>query len=157
MTHEASAEPDLRGLAGRFADALQAVGFDFERPALATALRGYEEWLREPLRGLEWGESDCAMVVMEPTLGGRRSMYEIGLRRHVGEFGNDSSIELNLLYVADDAPGLRTLWGTTVEALGEPPAIWIADELRNEPAIAAALADDRPETAELRINGARIT
>jgi hypothetical protein len=156
MTYEAASAPDLRRLAGRFSDALQAVGFDFERPSLAAALRGYEEWLRKPVRGLEWGKSDCAIVAMEPTLGGRGS-YEIGLRRHVGDFGDDSSVELNLVYAVAQAPGFRGLWGTTVEALDEAPAIWIAGELRNEPAITAALADDRPVAAELRINGSRIT
>jgi hypothetical protein len=32
-------------------------------------------------------------------------------------------------------------------------AVWIAGELGQEPAIAAALVDDRPVAAELRING----
>jgi hypothetical protein len=110
MRHESATALDLRGLAGRFADALQAAGFDFERPSLATALRGYEEWLRKPVRGLEWGESDCAIVVMEPTLVGNGGTYEIDLRRHVGEpDGGEPCIDLNLVFDIDRAPGLRGL------------------------------------------------
>jgi hypothetical protein len=100
MTYEAKGEPDLRGLADRFADALQGVGFDLEHPTLSTALRGYEDWLRKPVSGLEWGESDCAIVVMEPMLGGRGA-YEIDLRRHVGDFGNEASVGLNVVYAVD--------------------------------------------------------
>jgi hypothetical protein len=40
-----------------------------------------------------------------------------------------------------------------VEAFDEAPAVWIARSLRCEPPIAAALADDRPVAAELRLNG----
>jgi hypothetical protein len=43
-------------------------GYDFERRSLAAALRGYEDWLRKPVRGFEWGESDCAIVAMEPLI-----------------------------------------------------------------------------------------
>jgi hypothetical protein len=46
--------------------------------------------------------------------------------------------------------------GTTVEAFDEAPATWITGQLRNEPAIASALADDRPVAAELRIDGSPI-
>jgi hypothetical protein len=142
---------DGRGLAGKFAEALRAAGFDFERPSLAAALRGYEAWLRRPVRGLEWGESDCAIVAMEPELDGT---YEIDLRRHLGEpDGSEPSIGLALTFALDRSPALRAQWGTTVEAFDDPPAIWIAGELRSEPAMAAALAEDAPVAAELRING----
>jgi hypothetical protein len=153
MRDEAAAAPDLQGLAGRFADALQAAGFDFERPSLAAALRGYEEWLRKPVRGLEWGESDCAIVAMEPLIAAGGA-FGIELRRHVGEpDGGEPSIDLQLVFRPDWTPGIRGLWGTVVEALDEPPALWIAGQLRHEPAIVAALADDRPFAALLRING----
>lgn len=154
MRCEAAAPPDLRGLAGGFADALAAAGFDFGRPTLAAALDGYERWLRKPVRGLEWGESDCAMVAMDAMLDGA---YEIDLRRHVGEpDGSEPCIDLNLRFDAARTPGLRGILGTTIEAFDEPPAVWIARTLRQEAAIEAALADDRPVAAELRCNGMRI-
>lgn len=83
---------------------------------------------------------------MEPVLA--NGTYAIDLRRYVGELGNESSIALNLAFAVDEVPGLRGLWGTIAEALDEAPAVWIAGELRNEPAIAAALADDRPASAD---------
>ena len=153
MRYETPAAPDLRGLAGGFADALAAAGFDFERP-IAAALDGYERWLRKPVRGLEWGESDRAIVVMDPMLKGA---YDIDLRRHVGEpDGSESCIDLNLTFDHARTPGLRGLWGTTIEAFEESSAVWIPCTLRQEPAIEAALADDRPVAAELRCNGMRI-
>jgi hypothetical protein len=154
MTYEAAAALDVRGLAGRFADTLQAAGFDFERPSLAAALQAYEEWLRKPVRGLEWGESDYAVVGMEPDIA--NGTYAIDLGRYLGELGNESSIALKLAFAVDEVPGLRGLWGTTAEALDEAPAVWIARELRNEPAIAAALADDRPAAADLWIDASRV-
>jgi hypothetical protein len=154
MRYEAEAVPDLRSLALGFADALAAAGFDFERPTLAAALDGYERWLRKPVGGLEWGESDCGIVVMEPMLDGG---YEIDLRRNVGEpDGSEPCIDLNLRFDAARTPGLRGLWGTTIEAFDEPPAVWIPCTLRQESAIEAALADDRPGAAELRCNGVRV-
>ena len=150
MSQEARAALDLRGLAGRFADALQAVGFDFERPSLATALRGYQEWLRTPVEGLEWGETDCARVFMEPILGS--GTYEIELARYVGEEGNEHSVELYLVFLVDATPGLAGLWGTDAEAFDDPPEVWIRGGLRHERAIKAALAHDRPVGAQLRIN-----
>jgi hypothetical protein len=111
MTNEASAALDVRGPAGRFAAALEAGGFDFERPSLEAALRGYEEWLRKPVRGLTWGESDCAIVVMEPELDGT---CEIDLRRHVGEpDGGEPSIGLILRFAPDRSPALCSQWGTS--------------------------------------------
>lgn len=102
------------------------------------------------MRGLEWGETDYAVVVMEPMLD---NTYEIELRRQLGELGSDSSVGLNFVFGVDRTPGLRGQWGTISEALDEAPAVWIARELRYEPAIAAALTEDRPVAAELRING----
>lgn len=61
-----------------------------------------------------------------------------------------------LVFQVDRTPELRDLWGTTVEAFDAVPAVWIGGELRREPAIGAALADDRPVAAELRCNGMRI-
>ncbi len=54
MSYEGASALDLRGLPGRFADALETAGFEFERPTLAPPLRGYENWLRKPVRGVEW-------------------------------------------------------------------------------------------------------
>jgi hypothetical protein len=151
MTYEVASALDVRGLTAQFAEALRAAGFDFERPSLAAALRGYEAWLRRPVRGLEWGESDCAIVAMEAELDGT---YEIDFRRHVGEMdGSEPSIGLVLTFALDRSPSLRAQWGTTAEAFDDSPAIWVAGELRAEPAIAAALAEDAPVAAELRING----
>jgi hypothetical protein len=153
MRREAAVALDLRGLAERFADALEAAGFDFEHPSLATALRGYEEWLRKPVRGLERGESDCAIVAMEPLIAAGGA-FAIELRRHVGEpDGGEPSIDLQLAFRPDWTPGIRGLWGTVVEAFDASPALWIAGQLRQEPAIAAALADERPLAALLRVNG----
>jgi hypothetical protein len=150
MRYEAAAVPDLRGLAGGFANALAAAGFSFERPTLAAALDGYERWLRKPIRGLEWGESDCAEVITDPVIG--RATYTVYMSRHVGELGNQSSVALNLTYDLREVPGLRHPWGKTTEALAEPPALWIAGELRHDPAITAALADDQPHAADLWMN-----
>jgi len=143
--------PDLGGLAGDFADALAAADFRFERPSLAKALDGYERWLKQRIGGLEWGESDCAIVMTEAVLAS--GTYEIDLRRHVGEWGSERSIELCLVFDVNRTSRLRGLWGTSVEAFDDAPAAWIKDRVRFEPGIAAALADDVPLAVELRIDG----
>jgi hypothetical protein len=67
----------------------------------------------------------------------------VDLRRHVGEpDGRRSQYRARSAFALDRSPALRGQWGTTVEAFDEPPAIWIAGELRSEPAIGAALAED---------------
>jgi hypothetical protein len=110
MRNEASAALDVRALARRFAEALKEARFDFERPSLAVALRGYEQWLRGPARGFEWGETDCAIVAMEPEV--VNGSYEIELRRHVGEILlDDESVGLVLRCDLERSRGLRGLWG----------------------------------------------
>ena len=107
---------------------MTAAGFDFEHPTLAAAFDGYERWLRKPVRGLEWGESDCAIVVAEPMLDGT---YDVDLRRNIGEpDGSEPCIDLNPRFHAARTPGLRGLWGEAMEAFDEPPAVWIACTLR---------------------------
>ena len=145
------AAPDLGDISGNFTEALTAAGFDFKRPSLAKALDGYERWLEQPIAGLEWGETDCATVMTEPTLA--NGTYEIALRRDLGDWGHERSIDLNLVFDVDRTPGLRGLWGTNVQALDDVPAAWMKAEVQSEPAIAAALTDDIPLAAELQIDG----
>jgi len=118
--------------------------------------RGYETWLRKPVRGLEWGETDRAIVIMEPLLGGG-GPHVIELRRHLGEpDGTESSIDLQLAHRQDRTPGIHRLPGRVVEALDEPPALWIGGQLRGEPAIVGALAHDWPFMALLRVDDALV-
>jgi hypothetical protein len=122
MRYEAAAV-DPRELAEKFDQAPQRAGFDFEHPTLAAALDGYEAWLRQPVRGLEWGESDCAIVAVEPLLAAGGA-FAIELRGHVGEpNGSEPAVDLQLVFLPDLTPGVRGLWGTVVEALDEPPAL----------------------------------
>jgi hypothetical protein len=80
------------------------------------------------------GHSDCTIVAMEPLLAAGGA-FAIELRRHVGEpDGREPSIDLQLVCRPDLTPGIRGLWGTAVvEAFNEPPAFWIAGQLRHEP------------------------
>jgi hypothetical protein len=99
---------------------------------------------------MEWGESDCAVAVMEPGFGGS---YEIDLRRHVGEpDGGESVVGLVLRFFADQSPTLCSEQGTIAEGFDDPAAMWII-RLRREGPIAAALAENRPVGAELQCDG----
>jgi hypothetical protein len=154
VSKRASGTFDLEGLVASFADALKAADFDFQRPSLEVGLRAYEQWLAVPVAGTEWGETDCAIAIMEPELG---SGYWIDLRRHVGERdGGEPTIGLVLMFVPDRSPTLCSEWGTMTEAYDDPASEWIAS-LRRDRAIAAALAEDWPVAAELQVNGHVVT
>jgi hypothetical protein len=136
-----------------FGDALSAAGFDFERPSLEVALGGYELWLEVAVPGMTWGESDCAVAVMEPELG---AGYRIDLLRYVSERdGSEHGIGLVLGFVPQRSPTLCREWGTMTEAYDDPVAEWV-DRLRRDRAIAAALREDRPVSAALQLDGTPI-
>jgi hypothetical protein len=144
----------LRALAASFGDALSVAGFDFERPSLEAALGGYERWLGVPVPGTRWGESDCGIAIMEPELG---VGYRIDLLRYVGEpDGGERSVGLVLGFVPERSPTLCREWGTTTEAYDDPPSECVG-ALRRDRAIAAALAEDRPVSAELQLDGIPIS
>lgn len=101
------------------------------------------------MRGLDWGYSDWAVIFMDATPDGT---YQIQLRRDVGEPDRESIIGLNLTFDEARTPGLRDLPGAALEAVDDPPAIWIACAA---PAIAAALAADNPVAAIIQLRGRR--
>lgn len=68
-----------------------------------------------------------------------------------------SCVPSRVLAICGDCAGARCrLPGHVVEALDEPPALWIAGELRREPTIVGALADDWPFMALLRVDDALV-
>jgi hypothetical protein len=140
-------EVDLGALAASLGDALREAGFELGGGSLDAALRGYERWLGEPVPGLVWGETDCAIVMVEPRFDG---CYEVDLRRHVGEAGVESSVGVSLTLGLD--PMSAGEWGTTSEALDERAAEWVAS-LRRHRVIATGLGGECAVVGELRIEG----